>query len=362
MKKIATLTFHDTTNYGAALQAYALNKQINNFGFESDILRYECANIAKRELPKKFKEVRGGLKSKLFWFLTHSRKAKKLNHIRSFLNENASMSKDAYTSDTVAEANSKYDKFIVGSDLVWETTITDHDYNFYLKFAPPKKRYSYAASFGYDSIPEEDYEACKSCLNDFEHITVRESRAKQIVNDLLPDKSADLVCDPTLLLSQKDWLEHTDKKIKAKKNEYIFLYFLDKEGIMLNKAREIAKAQNKKIVVYNDSLRPVKNAINVFNLSVEQFLSYLKNSYLNITGSYHGVCFSLIFEQQFAIVNRAHSSRITSLLETLNLLDRNLIINPDCCNDVIDYSAVNRRLDEFKTHSLECLKSMLEDK
>ena len=220
MKKIATFTFHDTTNYGAALQAYALNRQIKNFGYESDILQYECKNIVKRELPKKFKDAKGGFKNKVVWFLTHHRNVKKLAQIRSFLNKNATLSSDSYAADNVADANSKYDKFIVGSDLVWETTITDHDYNFYLNFATPEKRYSYAASFGYDSIPEEDYEICKSCLNDFAHITVRETQGKQIVNDLLPGKNVDLVCDPTLLLSRQDWLEHTNNKIKAKKNEY----------------------------------------------------------------------------------------------------------------------------------------------
>ena len=40
MKKIATITFHWATNYGAVLQAFALQKYLEKCGFETEIIDY----------------------------------------------------------------------------------------------------------------------------------------------------------------------------------------------------------------------------------------------------------------------------------------------------------------------------------
>lgn len=53
--KIGILTFHDTTNFGSLLQTYGLYKSITNFGYDCDVIDYECPEITKREIPKPFK-------------------------------------------------------------------------------------------------------------------------------------------------------------------------------------------------------------------------------------------------------------------------------------------------------------------
>ena len=40
MKKIATITFHWAANYGAVLQAFALQKFLINKGFKTEIIDY----------------------------------------------------------------------------------------------------------------------------------------------------------------------------------------------------------------------------------------------------------------------------------------------------------------------------------
>ena len=47
MKKIGILTFHDVVNYGAALQAYALQESIRKIGCQVEILDYheQCAGM-----------------------------------------------------------------------------------------------------------------------------------------------------------------------------------------------------------------------------------------------------------------------------------------------------------------------------
>lgn len=40
MMKIATITFHWATNYGAVLQAFALQKYLEKSGYEAEIIDY----------------------------------------------------------------------------------------------------------------------------------------------------------------------------------------------------------------------------------------------------------------------------------------------------------------------------------
>ena len=39
-KKIGTMTFHWATHYGAVIQAYALQKCLKDFGYETEIIDY----------------------------------------------------------------------------------------------------------------------------------------------------------------------------------------------------------------------------------------------------------------------------------------------------------------------------------
>ena len=45
MKKVGIITFHGAKNYGAVLQAYALQRSVEELGNECDIVDYECESI-----------------------------------------------------------------------------------------------------------------------------------------------------------------------------------------------------------------------------------------------------------------------------------------------------------------------------
>ena len=57
--------------------------------------------------------------------------------------------------DELSNLNELYDCFISGSDQVWNLDITKQDSAFFLDFVDEKKkRKTYAASFGYNNIPD----------------------------------------------------------------------------------------------------------------------------------------------------------------------------------------------------------------
>ena len=47
MRKVYTVTFHRANNYGAVLQAYALQKVLIDNGFNTEILNYDNKEISK---------------------------------------------------------------------------------------------------------------------------------------------------------------------------------------------------------------------------------------------------------------------------------------------------------------------------
>ena len=51
MKKIGILTFHRAVNYGAQLQAYALQRTVADLGAECELVDYICPAITKPYKP-----------------------------------------------------------------------------------------------------------------------------------------------------------------------------------------------------------------------------------------------------------------------------------------------------------------------
>ena len=358
--KVGILTFIGTNNYGAVLQAYALNRKIRDMGYDCETIRYYCDRIVQKESPPRLADVKG-LKEKLAYWLANPGLRRKYREMQAFLAKNAPVSRDTYSRKNIAETDSIYDKFIVGSDIIWETNVTGNDFSYYLDFVTdPAKKFSYAGSFGYDQFPEAVAADCTALLDAFSRISVREQQGQRLIAEVLTGKQADLVCDPTLLLTGEQWEEFANGPIKLKKEEYIFLYFLDSKGVLLSRARELAQQYGKKIVVYNEWIKPIPGAISVRNLTMQQFLAYIKNSFFVLSASYHAACFSILFRRDFAFFNRAHASRILSLVSELGITDRNLAENP-AAGIGMDYDSLQPKLEAFREKSEKYLSDILTD-
>ena len=49
--RIGIVTFHRAVNYGAVLQAYALQKKLESYGNQVDIIDYRCGKIEEEVSP-----------------------------------------------------------------------------------------------------------------------------------------------------------------------------------------------------------------------------------------------------------------------------------------------------------------------
>ncbi len=136
--RVGLLTFHNALNYGAALQVYASQKILNDMGAQCTVIdyvnsrrktAYDMQYHVKKELKKKnaaaaFKYFAGSI------FMKRRQKA-----FRKFYGKHLTCTDQGYASSAQARSlNGKFEKFIAGSDQVWNYNNNGRDFAYFLDF------------------------------------------------------------------------------------------------------------------------------------------------------------------------------------------------------------------------------------
>lgn len=362
MKKTATITFHRAINYGAVLQAYALQHSIIKFGIKNEIINYKCKTIDDWYKLIDLKSLKLFAKSLIMLKSRYCKRKKFNNFIKKniYLTDNAS--KDLLVSN---DFNNKYDFFITGSDQVWNYEITNFDGVYFLDFVRnSNKMKSYAASLGMSDIPEALKNKYKNYLERFSTIMVREKTGAELIGDLI-DKKIDVVLDPVLLLNKNEWNKLTFKtKFDNMKNEYILVYMSNLE--IKRFAEELSLKYKLKVFNIADLIFKKKNQIGETEaqLGPEEFISAIKNAKFVVTASFHAMAFSIIFNKEFFInINEEAKSKSSRLIDLLSLLEIDNREIKNCKVDdfkLLNWEKINEKLDKEKNISIKKLKQMLD--
>ena len=200
MKKVGIVTFHQALSYGAKLQAYALQKFLEQNGLENDIIDYTCHFMYTRLI----RPIRVGNKHKLKSFVRSLITMRQTGIDRKksieFRKKYMKLSRP-FDADNIKEASDEYSAFIAGSDQVWSPTCVGFDPVYFLDFAQSKQKYSYAASIAVKELPSDKKDEYKRLLSDYQAFSVREDSAAAIIKELL-GRDAEVNIDPTLLLTE----------------------------------------------------------------------------------------------------------------------------------------------------------------
>lgn len=353
MKKIGILTFHRSSNFGSCLQAYGLVKKIQDLGYDCELIDYRCPAIEEREgLKRKERLSWKEIARQILYQPTINRKYKSLT---SFLAEKVELSIPCGP-DTISQTNKYYDCFLVGSDIVWGTDITQNDYNYFLEFADQdKKKLAFASSVGTYDL--QDSEIKGNLLARFDRIAVRERGAVEWIHTV-SGKEADWVCDPTMLLSAEEWDDIV--KPKVYKSNYVLVYFTDDKGKCMQDAKAYAQKHGLKVYYINHGIQRMKGVQKMRPTSLKEFLGLLHNAQFVFTASYHGMLYAMYYHKPFQFYTRAHSDRVLALAEKLGVMEN--------CGDnremtqykPVDYDQVEKRLQAFRTESVKILQEMLQ--
>lgn len=358
---IGILTFQNTLNYGAVLQAYALNRIINRYA-DCETIDYRCACVEERERIKKLSETKS-IKELIKYTAMHNKLIKKQNKIKKFTQENMKISNKIYTKKNIEESQKIYDKYIVGSDQVWNYQLTDSDFTYLLDFIDQKKgKYSYAASFGLDKILENK-EKYKDLLSKFDKISVREEQGRKIVEELTERQSI-ITLDPTFLLTKQEW-EELIKDVTIQTKDYIGFYQMQESTELLKYAQKLAKEQKCDIINLLPYFKDLFKSKTFIDASPQEWLKIIESAKYMIINSFHGLVFSIIFNKDFIVEvpNNKHktSSRLENLLKLLELEERN--INSEKFNPMkeIDWDKINKKLDDYRNMSIKYIEAIIKE-
>ena len=169
--------------------------------------------------------------------------------------------------------------------------------------------------------------------------------------------------DPTLLLRGEDWRKFASVK-KAPKPGYVFVYNLNRNGLIKEMAQTIAKEKGLRIINFADTFDFIKGAENRFGNSAEDFVNHIAHAEYVVTDSFHGTAFSLNLNRQVIVVKAPrYNSRIESILRVAGLLETRLVGTVEeglkALTTPIDYQQVNPRIEAAIEKSYEYLKNAL---
>lgn len=370
--KIGVITWW-RNNYGSILQAFALQKVMNNFeNVECEIISQYDRNPANRNnLIKKIKK--NGISKtfkRSFWKFCFPKMRERTATMNLFISRNLRISEKIYNERSIYESNKIYDGFICGSDQIWNPTLTKLDSMYWLTFVDTGKiKVAYAPSIGISNANPEEISKIRTNLSNFDGISCRELSGKNFINSILEDRKCLKVVDPTFLVDKKVWDDISKKRLIS--CPYIFVYFLRCGKSQKKIVEKFAKKRKLKIVTIpflepeNANLFELKfGDIKAWNASPADFISYIRNAEYIFTDSFHSSVFSIIYNKEFYIFPKkgeAQMERLISLLEENNIGNR--IINKyediDSLNS-IDWEKTNQCIIDNRKISFEYLKEFFE--
>lgn len=359
-KKIGIITFHRAVNYGAVLQTYALQKTLDKLGINNQVIDYICPFIKHEYKPfniKKGKILKSAVQSVLECRI---RKLKR-KRFYSFVESNLRLTKPYNTIKELSNCNNEFSAFITGSDQVFSPVCVGFDSAYFLTFADKGKKYSYAASFGTNTLPDNVKDEYNKRLIDFSKISVREKSGKNIVNDIV-NKDACVNIDPTLLLKAEDYKDITGGTTSDKK--YIVVFNVSGYSELMAYAQKLSKEKNLKLIYINDQYyKKVDIAERKTAVSPQEFLALFKNAEYVVTNSFHATVFSIIFNKQFAVdlkvSDGTRNNRVAELLSYINLESRAI---ENCYCDIdkkIDWNTIDEKLDVQRQEAFNYLSSIV---
>ena len=370
--KIGLVTIYQVPNYGSVLQTYATQYILEKMGHTCVVVNYKYPN-----------ELQDGgklsIKARLYKFLTCfglTSQQRKIKNLDKFKSNYLNLTQKYNSYNELKKSNwDSFDVMAVGSDQVWNTVYTKAEPIFLLKFLPDSlKRISIASSFATKTLDRRYRNTFKQELSKFTSLTVRESNGVKILEDLLLGSKTLGVClDPTLLMSDNEWLQLT--KPTKRPEKYILLYMwtyaFEPRPYIYDLLRYFrAKMGNCTIIALEGYCNIARNICKELDIicaedsSISEFLDLFAHANLVVTSSFHGSAFAVNMSVPLISIvpDNEGDDRQSCFLRLIDAKKSIVEIGQDF--DTIDpyYNFCNtkQKLCELRYDSLNIIRTMIE--
>lgn len=354
---IGIITFHCSYNFGSAIQAFALKRQLEKMGNTTRVIDYRGADFEQYRLFR-LDSARLAVSSALFL----NKNKRRSRSFERFFYEHYDMTR-RFTVESQAgleELNADFDCFVCGSDQIWNLDCTRGPVGpYFLDFAGDKRRVAYAPSLAHTSFAPENFtKRDKKFIGDqldrFSAISVREASTVGLFQPLTRNE-IDVCLDPTLLLDSEDY--RSAMAPTPVEGPFVFAYMLEENPAVMRQAEWVAKEVGARVAYVSKRGRRVSvPSVNLYGIGPSEFLGLVSGAEAVVTNSFHATVFSLLFGIPFqTIATRNSGSRMRGLLESLgetsHLIEGDNVEMPRAVNR----SALRDKLDDLRTHSIAFL-------
>ena len=365
MKKVGTISYNiycNFTNYGSALQTWALHQAIKKLGYTPILVDYCPDILADKDPLNPFGNMwdKDEISKKMVELTMPAIRANYKKFDR-FYHERFDRTSQKYTSANFNEIGKEHlDGFVCGSDTIFcIDEFKGFEDGYYANYPEMKGHsVSYAASFGDSHFDSTSTPILNRRLANFKAIGLRENAMVSYVKEHISVPVARTI-DPTLLLTSNDY-----DRLAAQRQfdvPYLLLYTRRYDPKMEEYAKQVANVRGLKIVEI--SLRAI-NAENGhimrYDAGVEEFLSLVKHSSFVVTNSFHGLIFAVQYRRPMVVFTREQAdSKINEVLELFGLM-QNMFTTGSACYHEIDYEAVHKNIAKARETSFDFLQMELE--
>lgn len=370
MKYIGQVSYNincNFTNYGSALQSWALSQMIDiigaDFGIKSKLIDYcprvledsDCLNPTKKMWDTD-DEARRQIDMMMPAIKENYRK------FEDFYTNRFRRTKKKYTDDNFNDVvrDESIEGFVCGSDTIFcINEFKGFVEGYYANFDCMRgKSVSYAASFGDPTFTEADYLTLNKRLQNFKALGIREFDMLPYVKEHVKVR-AERTIDPTLLADSS--LYDTIIAEPQIQEKYILLYSRRYNREMEKYAEKMSHDTGLPIVEISiRATNAEKGHIMRYDAGVEEFLSLVKHAECLITNSFHGVIFAVQLRTLFYCFSREQGdTKIGEVLDLFGLSERIMIDGTEKMPAEIDYDSVHQRISEARKPAADYLRYAL---
>lgn len=363
--KVDLLTLHCIKNYGSVLQTYATEQLLARYFDEVETINFIRMDANDEFMLEEWTKDNQGVKKLVKKAMLYPMAQRYKKVFNSFLEQYVHTTEQKYfTDEDFKKYPIKADAYCVGSDQVWNSNWNQGFLPaMFLEFAPDNvMKFAFCSSFGKTKLAVDEMKQAKPLLERLNHISVRESTAISVLEDIGIENGIHLL-DPTLLLSSDFWSEIAAERMV--KDDYVLVYQLNPSSEFDKYAKEFAKRKGMKLVHIGMRMKDKTKTGKTFLMPlVKEFLSLIKYASYVITDSFHGTAFSINFNREMIVIYpNEFSTRLHSILKWAGLLSRHLeeYDNFAIADMTINYELVNEKLKKERSKALNYLETIVEE-